>query len=919
MVTKSTTKKTKGPAGSLVPAADKHVKLEALRDFGKRNMTTYAIAVNLDRSVPDLYDGMKPVQRRILWAVSQQTRNEFTKSARTVGDVLGKYHPHGDCLGGETLVYTLDGKMTRIDEMLGKGKKWVLAYDEKNRTLVPALAHSWRIGQHAKKTYRLELSDGSYVEATGNHQFYIRADGWVKTENLVMGDEITGGALVKEGYLKFKSSCLPSGAVHSLVSAHTNGDGEDGEVVHHDNENRWDNRPKNLKLIDRADHHAEHLDNAIVGLRNGNRTMKSRRYRKAIRRKNSALMSAHNEWLWLIKAIKIAKAVLDGDGELNAVTYERYRGDVYNGTKWATLVERGITPMELIRLTNEWVLPTDDAKGHTAHLRETKTENTEAHSTVDAVDGANLRRFMQVIRRLRHTPEFSNLSWSDYEQERQIIARRGKGYGNIHKRNYPKKETLQNFFGKKSIAFLFKKASPRHGLFITGIEVLRHEDRKPMYDFTVDGYENMLVATKDNAEVATLVVAHNSSVYGAMVTMTHMPTPAIQGKGNWGNMIDGAAAYRYTNARLSQYGYSFFLSDYIHKDVTTFVPNYDDKDVEPVTLPAQLPNAIINGGDGIGVGITTSLPTFTPDSVIDILERLLKGEKLQSSDFAKTLKYAHKWGGHLVNTKENKLAWLKMFRESETNVKFESTIQLDRDRKKMVIDDWPPGTNLQKFIDKVRAMPETQRCYNSKGSATLTIECKPAYNYVQFDKYVEKVQAATRQSCSFKINVTKREAQTVDGVTTFETKFLALSVPKLIMQWLRMRLELEQKSLAYRVAKQEAAINYSKLLIFVSSKLETLFKALRSSDPDAFLVKHLKLTPEQAKQVLDLPTRRWSKMDQQEINAKLKEQQKFLGQLQTWQKRPKSKVLLDLADVRAFIEKDRNFKDAKDNEKLVVV
>jgi len=361
------------------------------------------------------------------------------------------------------------------------------------------------------------------------------------------------------------------------------------------------------------------------------------------------------------------------------------------------------------------------------------------------------------------------------------------------------------------------------------------------------------------------------------------------------------------------------LSDYIHKDVTTFVPNYDDKDLEPVTLPAQLPNAIINGGEGIGVGITTSLPTFTPESVITVLERLLKGEKLQSLDFAKTLKFAHKWGGHLVVSKENKEAWLKMFRESETNVKFESNIEVDRDRKKMVIDDWPPGTNLQRFIDKVRAMPETQRCYNSKGSATLTIECKPAYNYTQFDKFVEKVQLATRQSCSFKLNVTQREAQTVDGITSFETKFLALSVPQLIMKWLRMRLELEQRSLAYRVAKQEAAIDYSKLLIFVSSKLEILFKALRTSDPDAFLVKHLKLTAEQAKQVLDLPTRRWSKMDQAEINTKLKEQQKFLSQLQVWQKRPKSKVLLDLADVRAFIEKDRNFKEAKDNEKLVVV
>jgi topoisomerase-4 subunit A len=412
----------------------------------------------------------------------------------------------------------------------------------------------------------------------------------------------------------------------------------------------------------------------------------------------------------------------------------------------------------------------------------------------------------------------------------------------------------------------------------------------------------------------------DSSIAGAITTIVNHPTPAIHGKGNWGNMIDDAAAMRYTNMRLSAYGQSFFLSDYIHKDVTTFVPNYDDKDIEPVTLPAQLPNVIINGGEGIGVGITTSLPTFTPESVIGVLERLLKGEKLQSLDFAKALKFAHKWGGHLLNTKENKEAWIKMFRESETNVKFESDIEVDRDHKKMVISDWPPGTNLQRFIDKVRAMPETQRCYNSKGSATLTIECKAAYNFTQFDKYVEKVQLATRQSCSFKINVTKREAQTVDGITTFETKFLALSVPQLIVQWLKMRIELELKSLAYRVHKQEAAIAYSKLLIFAVDKLDTVIYAVRKTpDPTAYIVKKLKLTVEQVKQILALRLDQLTRLEEQALNTKMKEQQGVLKQLQAWQKKPKSKILLDLADTRAAIEKDRSFKHAKDNETLTVV
>jgi topoisomerase-4 subunit A len=144
-------------------------------------------------------------------------------------------------------------------------------------------------------------------------------------------------------------------------------------------------------------------------------------------------------------------------------------------------------------------------------------------------------------------------------------------------------------------------------------------------------------------------------------------------------------------------------------------------------------------------------------------------------------------------------------------------------------------------------------------------------------------------------------------------------VPQLIMQWLRMRLELEQRSLAYRVAKQSDAIAYSKLLIFAADKLDVIFNALKSKNPDAFLMKALKLTEEQARQILELKVRQLSKLDQDALKLKLKEQEKFLGQLQQWQKKPKTKVLRDLADVRVAIDKDRNFKFAKDNEVLTVV
>ena len=409
------------------------------------------------------------------------------------------------------------------------------------------------------------------------------------------------------------------------------------------------------------------------------------------------------------------------------------------------------------------------------------------------------------------------------------------------------------------------------------------------------------------------------SVADAIETMVNMPTAPLLGKGNWGSMIDSAAAMRYTNMKLSAYGLTFLNPHYINSEVTSFVPNYDDKDVEPVTLPAQLPNVLINGSDGIGVGITTGLPSFTPESMIDVLESMLAGEKLKAVDFAKKLKFAHKWGGQIVQSKENRASMMGIFNGSVGTVQFESAIDVDRDHKRMTIGDWPPGTNLEKFVARVRAMPECQRCYNSEGVTNFTIECKPAYNYVQFDKFVEKVQAATRQKRNYKINVTQRVAIDNDGKISFETKFLALSVPELILQWLRMRVQLELKSLAYRIKKQESAIAYSELLIYACDKLDLIFKAIRSTNPTGMLVQLLKITEEQAKQILELRLSQLTRMDQNVMKEKLAEQRKHHKQLLVWQKKPRTKVMADLEDVKAAIEKDRKFENTKEEQSLTVV
>lgn len=118
----------------------------------------------------------------------------------------------------------------------------------------------------------------------------------------------------------------------------------------------------------------------------------------------------------------------------------------------------------------------------------------------------------------------------------------------------------------------------------------------------------------------------DSSIYDAMTVLSRWygnMEPLVDGQGNFGSMEgDGAAAMRYTEAKLTNYSKDVLLAD-LDNDVVDFVPNYDDEELEPEVLPAKLPNLLINGSEGIAVGMATSIPTHNISEVIDAASYLM--------------------------------------------------------------------------------------------------------------------------------------------------------------------------------------------------------------------------------------------------------------------------------------------------------
>lgn len=173
-----------------------------LEEYAEYATLRYGTDVVVNRAIPDYRDGLKPVQRAILWSMYNLRLHHsgpYKKAARVVGDCLGQYHPHGDCLRADTQILLLSGERITIRELCdtGAGSKWVLAYSETTHELVPALAHSWREGKRTLIMYRVLMSTAEVIEVTGNHKFYnTTTKNWISADCLSPGTFLAGGTFL---------------------------------------------------------------------------------------------------------------------------------------------------------------------------------------------------------------------------------------------------------------------------------------------------------------------------------------------------------------------------------------------------------------------------------------------------------------------------------------------------------------------------------------------------------------------------------------------------------------------------------------------------------------------------------------------------------------------------------------------------
>ncbi|WP_024864795.1 DNA gyrase/topoisomerase IV subunit A [Butyrivibrio sp. FCS014] len=204
----------------------------------------------------------------------------------------------------------------------------------------------------------------------------------------------------------------------------------------------------------------------------------------------------------------------------------------------------------------------------------------------------------------------------------------------------------------------------------------------------------------------------DSSIYECLVVMTQdfkKAIPLVDGHGNFGNIEgDGAAAMRYTEARLSKITQENFLED-LDKNVVDFLPNFDETEKEPSVLPVKIPNFLINGSEGIAVGMATSTPPHNLAEVIDAEIAFMKDDTLTTKDLMKYVKGPDfPTGGVVINKDE----LLSIYETGTGKIKIRGKVEVEKGKSghtNLVITEIPYtmiGMGIGKFMADVAELAE---------------------------------------------------------------------------------------------------------------------------------------------------------------------------------------------------------------------
>lgn len=368
----------------------------------------------------------------------------------------------------------------------------------------------------------------------------------------------------------------------------------------------------------------------------------------------------------------------------------------------------------------------------------------------------------------------------------------------------------------------------------------------------------------------------DSSIYDAMVRLAQDFSTRymlVDGHGNFGSIDgDGAAAMRYTEARMTPFAQEM-LRD-IDKDTVDFMPNFDEEEQEPTVLPSRYPNILVNGSNGIAVGMATSIPPHNLGETIDAAVAMTENPDITVPELMKYIKGPDFPTGAIIMGK----AGMKEAYETgigkvlvRAKTEFEET---KRGRMQIVVTEIPFQVNKARLIEKIAQLVKDKkidgisnlRDESNRNGMRIVIELKRDANpQITLNKLFKHTQ--------LQVSYSMLMIAIVDGVPR------TLSLDQILREYLKFQFEVVTRRTKFDLKKAEDRAHILEGLRIALDNIDEIIKTIRAAYNDAKeqLMKKFGLTDIQAQAILDMQLRRLQGLEREKIENEYNELQKKIA------------------------------------------
>ena len=369
----------------------------------------------------------------------------------------------------------------------------------------------------------------------------------------------------------------------------------------------------------------------------------------------------------------------------------------------------------------------------------------------------------------------------------------------------------------------------------------------------------------------------NEAIYQAMCTMADAPEPLLDTEGNWGTLTNGAAAQRYVEARLSAFAQANYF-DPRYTPVIEYMLNYDDTTKEPMHLPSQTLELLVNGSRGISVGATCHIPSFTRESVDKVLRAYLKGKKISVDWIARTLDHRLSYGGRMANTVSNGNAMRELVAHGKGSITFHPVWKA-QSTNKIVVTGFVSHIRDSTALTRIAGMEQVSSVVNES-----TIE-----NGIRFVITLRRGVRASDERVALKVlrPLIHRHSyhlaylvEVLDADTGRPSvEFRTGSMLAMFESWIDWRVKLEERALDWEMSECDKRMNRLRLLLLAHDERDVLDACRDSQDPKQYLMTNMPCRAEEADVLLGLSVRQLTRLAHRDLRKELKNEKMGLKTL----------------------------------------